>query len=42
VHAAAFHGKSVLAQHKAVNALLKDELADIHALQIETKAIAPQ
>jgi stress-induced morphogen len=40
VHSAAFAGKSLVQQHQVVNALLKDEIAAIHALQVETKAIA--
>ena len=33
-----FAGQSMLAQHRAVNALLKEELASVHALQLETAA----
>ena len=33
-----FAGKNMLAQHRAVNAVLKDELADVHALQLDTAA----
>ena len=33
-----FAGKSMLAQHRAVNALLKDELESVHALQLDTAA----
>jgi BolA family transcriptional regulator, general stress-responsive regulator len=37
---AAFSGKSRLESHRAINALLADELKVIHALAIEAKASA--
>jgi stress-induced morphogen len=33
-----FQGKSVIAQHRMVNEILKDDLKDIHALQLKTEA----
>ena len=33
-----FKGKSVIAQHRMVNEILKDDLKDIHALQLKTEA----
>jgi stress-induced morphogen len=39
VHSAAFVGKSLVQQHQVVNALLREEIAAIHALQLETKSI---
>ena len=34
----AFKGKSMLQQHQAVNAALRTEFKDLHALQLETAA----
>jgi stress-induced morphogen len=32
-----FNGKSVIAQHRLVNDILKEELKEIHALQLKTE-----
>lgn len=33
-----FNGKTMIAQHRMINDILKDELKDIHALQLKTEA----
>jgi stress-induced morphogen len=33
-----FNGKTVIAQHRMVNEILKDDLKDIHALQLKTES----
>ena len=33
-----FNGKTMIAQHRMINEILKDELKDIHALQLKTEA----
>ncbi len=32
-----FNGKNMIAQHRIVNTILKEELKDIHALQLKTE-----
>jgi stress-induced morphogen len=41
VEAQAFAGKSLVAQHKWVKTLLKDEIRDVHAITLQT-ALPPQ
>lgn len=37
VHSAAFAGKPLVAQHRLVTDIVKEEIADVHAVQVHTR-----